>query len=152
MLRARLRVCLCVCSLVFMALGTPSCPSLTIVPSISNQQQLLPDCQALNNCSGLSCFNAQRDRLVVFVVENCKDPVNVNVTITDGSNATVLMRSFNKSIILSMNESYRFNWTMRRNASHLLVKVSFIYTFKSNHKNFFYLQRRLYLILEYFIR
>lgn len=56
-------------------------------------------------------------------MDNCQDPVLVNVTISS-NDVLILARVFNQSTTLSVNESYQFQWTMDRNASHLFVNVS----------------------------
>lgn len=100
-----------------------SCPSLVILSSGTG----LPNCQPLDDCTGLVCLNSQRGRRVVFTVDSCRDPVLANVTVTeDPGGETILALPLTESLLLAKNDSYSFNWTMHRNASHLFVEVSVV--------------------------
>ena len=97
------------------------CQSL-ITASISDE----PVCEPLGDCTGLNCFSTALNKTVTFVVQKCKDPVLVNITVVDQIGAVLLNGVISGPTIIE-NDEFNINInTFTRNASYLNVQVCYI--------------------------
>ena len=63
-----------------------------------------PVCQPLGDCTGISCQSTQPNMTVVVAVDKCTDPLQVNITVTDGQAVVVLESTVTSASDLQNND------------------------------------------------